>query len=467
MSPLFSIAEIIAATGGDARNITAENIFSVSIDSRSIAKGALYVPIAGDRFDGHDFVEDALTNGAVVALVCKEHAGRFPGMATIVVPDTLEAMENIARAARKRSKAKIIAVTGSAGKTTTKSMIQKILQGEGKTHASLKSFNNHWGVPLMLANMAADVEFGIFEIGMNHAGEITPLVKMVSPHLVLITSIGTAHLGNFADMEGIARAKAEIFSGLVPGGDAIINADHDYVEILLSQARLHGVQNIVSYGFDESSDIRIADYEVGEQASLAKISMGWGKLELKLAVFGVHSISNGAGALVLAERLGVNMKKALGALREFKATKGRGEVLHLGSDGKIIELIDESYNANPSSMVAALAVFSQRPGIGKNRILVLGEMLELGKRSDKFHLDLAGEIIACAPDRVYLVGEHLQELKKSIEPHFEVFWASEAKQICSQVVNGLDWGDQIMVKGSNGVGLFHIVEAIQNRFAGA
>ncbi|MCF6326423.1 MAG: UDP-N-acetylmuramoyl-tripeptide--D-alanyl-D-alanine ligase [Devosiaceae bacterium] len=467
MPNLFSIAEIIKATGGQTQNIKAENISSVSIDSRSIARGALYVPITGDRFDGHDFVENALKNGAGVALVSKKQASRFSGMATIIVPDTLLAMVDIARAARKRSKAKIIAITGSAGKTTTKSMVQQILQGEGKTHASIKSFNNHWGVPLMLANMAADTEFGIFEIGMNHSGEITPLVKLVNPHIALITSIGAAHLGNFDNMEGIAKAKAEIFCGLVPDGCAIINSDHKYMEILLAQARLDGVKNIISYGFDQNSNVRIFDYKAQDQASSAHISMAGNELAIKLKIQGTHSIANGVGALIVADRLGINLGQALENLEKFEASKGRGEVLLFGSGNKTIELIDESYNANPSSMAAALAVFSQRPANGKNRILVLGEMLELGENSNQAHLDLTTDIIACSPDRIYLVGENMQGLKEAIEPYSEVFWAIDAKQICPQIVNGLDWGDQIMVKGSNGVGLSHIVEAIRSRFAGA
>jgi len=467
MAHLFSIAEIIKATGGKAHNIEAQNISSVSIDSRSIGKGALYVPIAGDRFDGHDFVENALQNGAVAALVSKEYASRFGGMAIVIVPNTLEAMVDIARAARKRSKAKIIAITGSAGKTTTKSMVQQILQVQGKTHASIKSFNNHWGVPLMLANMAADTQFGVFEIGMNHSGEITPLVKMVNPHLALITSIGAAHLGNFNDIKGIAKAKAEIFSGLMPRGTAIINSDHDYMEILLVQAHLDGVKNIISYGFDQNSDVRISDYKVCDQASSAHVSMANDELSLKLKLQGKHSIANGVGVLIIADCLGADMNKALESLEKFEASKGRGEVLVFGTENKSLELIDESYNANPSSMAAALAVFSQRVKKGKSRILVLGEMLELGENSNQAHLDLTTDIIACSPDKIYLVGENMRGLKKAIMPYSEVFWAIDAKQICPQIVNGLDWGDQIMVKGSNGVGLSHIVEAIRSRFAGA
>lgn len=467
MLPLFSIAEIIGATGGEAQNINAQNISSVSIDSRSIAKGALYVPITGKSFDGHDFVEGALKNGAGVALVSTKHADRFSGLATIIVPDTLEAMVDIARAARKRSTAKIIAITGSAGKTTTKSMVQQILQGAGKTHASIKSFNNHWGVPLMLANMAADTQFGIFEIGMNHSGEIIPLVELVNPHIALITSIGAAHLGNFNDIEGIAKAKGEIFCGLLPGGTAIINSDHEYMEILLFQARLDGVNDIITYGFEQEADVKIGNYKVQDQASFANISMANDELLLKLNTHGAHSIANAAGALIVADCLGVDMGEALKNLEKFEASKGRGEVLVFNADNKTIELIDESYNANPSSMAAALTVFSQREKKGGNRILVLGEMLELGKNSDQAHLDLAAAINACSANKVFMIGKHMQALKPAIEPYSEVFWANDAKQICPQIVNGLDWGDQIMVKGSNGVGLSHIVEAIRSRFAGA
>ncbi|VAW19374.1 UDP-N-acetylmuramoyl-tripeptide--D-alanyl-D-alanine ligase, partial [hydrothermal vent metagenome] len=228
-----------------------------------------------------------------------------------------------------------------------------------------------------------------------------------------------------------------------------------------------GVQNIISYGFGQEADVKISDYKVQDQTSSAYISMADDELTLKLAVHGTHSLANAAGALIIADCLGVNMNKVLESLEKFEASKGRGEVLLFGAGNKTIELIDESYNANPSSMAAALAVLSQRGRRGGNRILVLGEMLELGANSNQAHLDLAAAINACSANKVFMVGKHMQVLKPAIEPYSEVFLANDAKQICPQIVNGLDWGDQIMVKGSNGVGLSLIVEAIRSRFAGA
>jgi UDP-N-acetylmuramoyl-tripeptide--D-alanyl-D-alanine ligase len=231
--PLYTLDAILTATGGHADGVTAPAINSITIDSREIGPDALFVAIKGDRFDGHSFVATALAGGAVAALVSEGKAG---GPGTIVVPDALEALCDLGRAARARSRANIVGVTGSVGKTTTKEMIRTVFSAAGQTHASIKSFNNHWGVPLMLARMPEEAQFGVFEMGMNHAGEIEPLAKMVRPHIAMITTVAPAHLEAFGSLEGIAAAKAEIFTGLEPGGTAVLNADHEQIDALRGPA---------------------------------------------------------------------------------------------------------------------------------------------------------------------------------------------------------------------------------------
>ncbi|HIA02113.1 MAG TPA: UDP-N-acetylmuramoylalanyl-D-glutamyl-2, 6-diaminopimelate--D-alanyl-D-alanine ligase, partial [Myxococcales bacterium] len=257
MTVLFSIDELIGATGGHGENINAEFISSISIDSRTIKTGALYVAIKGDRFDGHGFVHKAVVNGAAVALVSKEKARELAGLPLIIVPDPLAGLEEIAKVARDRSKAKIIAITGSAGKTTTKNMVAEILSRVGETHASIKSYNNHWGVPLMLASMPASAEFGVFEIGMNHGGEIAPLVELVRPHVALVTNVGSAHVGNFDGFEGIAAAKAEILGGIEPSGTAIVNADQSYIEVFSKSLKGRLDIEFSTFGFSSSADVGI------------------------------------------------------------------------------------------------------------------------------------------------------------------------------------------------------------------
>ncbi len=246
---LYSIAEVIAATSGRAENIAAPSVGSISIDSRDIATGALFVAIKGENFDGHDFVAKAVEAGAVAALVSEARAQELSGLPLIVVPDALEGLNRLARFGRQRSNAQIVAVTGSVGKTSTKEAIRAVLASAGRTHASIRSFNNHWGVPLMLARMPVDTEFGVFELGMSAPGEIEPLSKLVQPHCAVITTIAPAHIEFFDSIDGIADAKAEIFAGLQPGGLAILNCDHGQIDRLIGHAQTAGIK-VQTYGFN-------------------------------------------------------------------------------------------------------------------------------------------------------------------------------------------------------------------------
>ncbi len=340
------------------KNLSDGPIVSVSIDSRDIEPEALFVAIKGDTLDGHDYVGVALAAGASAALVSDGWFRAHGGERLIVVPDPLEALRALGRAARARSRATIVAVTGSAGKTTTKEAIRTVLGQAGNTHYSIKSFNNHWGVPLMLARLPREAQFGVFEIGMNHPGEITPLVQLVRPHVAVITTIAAAHLEFFKSVTEIAEAKAEIFLGLEAGGTAVLNADHDYLHVLFAKAREAGVQDIVTYGYDDDADYRIASLESTRGRTYARVIHDGEPIDLDLAIRGRHMVANATAALAVARLAGVDDESIRRGLSGFTAPEGRGETTRLGPAVNPLLLVDESYNANVASMNAAMEVFS-------------------------------------------------------------------------------------------------------------
>lgn len=464
MTPLFTRDELATATGGTARGLSEEGISSISIDSRDIApSGALFVAIKGERFDGHDFVGQALENGAAAAMVSQEKAGGLSGP-LLVVSDALEGLRALARAARARSRAQIVAVTGSVGKTTTKEALRLVFSAAGDTHASIKSFNNHWGVPLTLARLPRNADFGVFEIGMNHAGEITPLVGLVRPHIAVITTIAPAHLDAFGSLEGIARAKAEIFSGLEPGGTALLGTDHDQLGVLRQEAERAGVGAVVTYGFAPDSDWQVTDYRVLGDAASAEIRHGGERYRLTIAASGRHMVANAAGALGAAVLSGIDPSVALGALAAFGAQAGRGQKSLLGEAEVPLVLIDESYNANTASMRAALEVFAGQEAPGGRKVVVLGDMLELGKDSAALHASLADDVRASGADRVYLVGEHMQALARVLEADLMTLHVQSAEELVAPLLDSLAYGDAVMVKGSNGMRLAGLVQKIRDKF---
>jgi UDP-N-acetylmuramoyl-tripeptide--D-alanyl-D-alanine ligase len=463
LARLYTVGEIIAATGGRAEGLTGDSVCSLSIDSREIAPEGLFVAIKGERFDGHDFVRQALDNGAVAALVSQEKAAGL-GDRLIVVPDALEGLVNLGRAARARSEAKIVAVTGSAGKTTTKEAIRAVLATGGETHASIKSFNNHWGVPLTLARLPRTAAYGVFEIGMNHAGEITPLVKLVRPHVAVITTVAAAHLEFFPSVEAIARAKAEIFLGLEPGGTAVLNADHPYLPTLLAAAHAANVGRITTYGYARDADWRIEAVEMGEAETVAHLRHAGETITMTLGLKGRHMVANAVAALVVGELLGIARDAALAALAQFGAPEGRGLAVRLGTVERPLLLIDESYNANAASMVAALDVFAAQKAPGGRKLLVLGDMLELGAEGPALHRALKQSLLAAGPDRLFLVGPNMAALAETLPPGTVAGHAQTVDDIAQIVLDSLDYGDAIMVKGSNGVRLSALVKAIRNRF---
>lgn len=464
MRPLWTVAEVVAATGGRPEGLADGPISSVSIDSREIEPEALFVAIRGDSHDGHDFVGKALEQGAAAALVSEEFHARSGGEKLIVVPDPLEALRKLAEAARARSHALIVAVTGSAGKTTSKEALRIALSAAGETHASVRSFNNHWGVPLTLARLPREAQFGVFEIGMNHAGEITPLVRLVRPHIAVITTVAAAHLEFFDSVAGIAEAKAEIFLGLEPGGTAVLNGDHDYLHILFGKAREAGVGRVVTYGFDESCDWRITRYEETADKTFVSVEHDGQRIELVLKVRGRHMAANAVGALVVASLAGEGIDVATAALAGFGAPEGRGETLRLGPADKPLLLIDESYNANVASMTAALGVFAGSSAPSGRKVLVLGDMLELGPSSAALHAGLAPAVLAVGADRIYLVGTAIAGLAEALGEGRVAGRADKVDDLAEAIVSDLAHGDAVMVKGSNGVRLSSLVARIRERF---
>ena len=460
--PLYTIDDILAATGGRTAGLDDASFASVSIDSRELGPDALFVAIKGDRFDGHDFVDKALENGAVAALVTE---GKSEGDRRVVVPEALEGLRDIARFARERSRAEIVGVTGSVGKTTTKEAIRIVFEAAGETHASIKSFNNHWGVPLMLARLPATAQFGVFEMGMSGPEEIRPLSRLVRPHIAVITTIAPAHLEAFGTLDGIARAKAEIFSGLEPGGTAVLNADHPQLGVLLDEANAAGVGRVITYGEARGADWQILTIETAADRSFATIEHEGEQYQLVLSVPGRHMVANATAALAVGHLAGVEPLVALEALASFGAQPGRGQRTLLGPEDKPLLLVDESYNANTASMTAALDAFAAQPAPGGRKVVILGDMLELGPQSGELHASLKPAVLASGAQRIYLVGKHMTALAEALGAGPVAAHTQTAAEMAEIVLADLAYGDAVMVKGSNGVGLAGIVESIRNRFA--
>jgi UDP-N-acetylmuramoyl-tripeptide--D-alanyl-D-alanine ligase len=439
-------------------------ISSISIDSREIGSNALFVAIKGDTHDGHDFVAAALSAGAAAGLVSEVWYAAHGGEKLIVVADTLKALEQLARAARARSRAEIVAVTGSAGKTTTKEALRVALGTAGHTHASIKSFNNHWGVPLMLARLPRDAKFGVFEIGMNHAGEIAPLVRLVRPHIAVITTVAAAHLQFFSSVADIAAAKAEIFLGLEPGGTALLNADHDYLHVLFNHARRAGVGKVVTYGYDQSADWHIADVELLPTRTIARVTHGSNAYGVSIPVPGRHILANAVAALAVVALSGEATAPAVSALAQFGAPEGRGETTRLGPPTRPLLLVDESYNANLASMAAALEVYAAMKPPGGQKVLVLGDMLELGPQSPQLHASLKENVLAAGPTKIFLVGSSMSALANALADAPLEAHALAVEDVQETILAGLAHGDSVMVKGSKGVRLAGLVQAIRDRF---
>lgn len=464
--PLWRPQEFIAAVTGLVYGDVTQDITGISIDTRTLQPGDAFFAIQGENFDGHGFVEKALEAGASVAVVLREKLSELPKDGRYVaVEDVLKGLERLGVASRARSGARIIAVTGSVGKTGSKEALRLCLSRSGRTHAPVASFNNHWGVPLTLARMPRDTEYGIFEIGMNHSGEITPLVKMVRPHVAMITTVEAVHLEAFNSVEDIAKAKAEIFQGLEPGGTVILNRDNRQYDLLRYLAAVAGVRNVVSFGLKKGADSYSQKVAVNADCSCLNAVILGQEMSYKIGAPGAHHVINSLGVLTGVSLLGANLALAGLALAEMKAPKGRGEqsVLHLHAGTAL--LIDESYNANPASMKAALELLSGLPvKQSGRRIAVLGDMLELGVDSDKLHADLARVLARSKVDMIYCVGTHMKELWERLPAYSRGAYSKTSDKLEKRLLSDIRPNDIMMIKGSLGTKMGPMVTALKKRF---
>ncbi|ASS56533.1 UDP-N-acetylmuramoylalanyl-D-glutamyl-2,6-diaminopimelate--D-alanyl-D-alanine ligase [Rhizobium leguminosarum] len=467
MSWLWTTEDMIAAMAGRPFGTLPEGITGISIDSRSITPGEAFFAIKGDRVDGHDYASMATANGASLLVVSE---ARLPAMGRLTVPmivveDVLAALGRLGLASRERSRARIIAVTGSVGKTTTKEMLRHVLSPCGKVHASVASFNNHWGVPLTLARMPEDTDYGVFEVGMNHPGEIRPLVGMIRPDVAIITTIAPAHLGNFKNIKEIAAAKAEIFEGLESGGHVVLNRDNDQFNFLDRTAQSLGIEHIHSFGQHAKAEFRLAEFNGSDENSTLWLTIGGETLEVALGAPGRHIAENALAALGVVRIVGADMQKAIEALATLRPEKGRGKRHRLLIGGGSFMLIDESYNANPASMRAAIALLAASEPTGRGRrIAVLGDMLEMGDSAQKVHTDLAVPLLAAGIEHVWLAGAEMAALKESLPESVHVDYRENTDELTDYVLNSVAPGDVLMVKSSLGIGFGKIVAALLDKF---
>jgi UDP-N-acetylmuramoyl-tripeptide--D-alanyl-D-alanine ligase len=463
---LWTQTELSVALGTAPSRSLDTTIGGVSIDSRTLEYGDLFFAIRGDAHDGHDHVARALEAGAAAAVVSRERAPELAALGpAFVVEDTLKAMERLGVAARARSNAKIVAVTGSVGKTTAKEMLRAMLTACGLTHVSAASYNNHWGVPLTLARMPADARFGVFEMGMNHAGEIAPLTRMARPHVALVTTIAPVHIEHLGSIEAIADAKAEIVLGLEPQGTVVLNRDAPQFERLKKAATARGAR-VWSFGRGADCDARLVEVEAIDGGSRVRVRVLAHELAFELGAPGAHMAQNALGALLTAEALGANLDACAAALEFFSAQKGRGERFLLPMADGPATIIDESYNANPASMRAALALLAAaKPGPKGRRIAVIGDMLELGPRAAAMHAELAADLSANKVDLLFGAGPLTRALYEAAPASMRAAWTERSSELTDEVARTLRGGDIAMIKGSNGSRMGPLVSALRDRFA--
>ena len=445
---LWSSADAETATMGKASARFAVN--GLSIDTRTLKEGDLFVALKGDNRDGHDFVRAAFAAKAGAALVSRKPEGVDGPLLTVA--NTHRGLEDLARAARARSNAKILAVTGSAGKTTTKEILRHALNGLGRTHVSAASYNNHWGVPLSLAALPVDAEYGVFEIGMNHFGEIRNLVSFVRPHVAMITTIAPAHLEFFGNCESIADAKSEIFEGLVPGGSALIPADSPYADRLAARAAQARVSHLVRFG--QKGEAKLISFTPDGDGMRVKADILGRAVDCYVGAPGAHIASNVVGALAAVALADGDVLNAAAGLKDFTALKGRGQRFQSGD----VTVIDESYNANPASMAAALALLGAAKG---RKIAVLGDMLEIG--AAEHHAALAAPVAAAKTDLVFAAGREMKALWDALPKQRRGAYAKNSTALAPELLVALKPGDTVLVKGSFGSEMAVIVDALKAR----
>ena len=453
MSVLWTSEAIAEAVGGEVNGSFEAN--GVTFDSREVSTGDLFIALKGEATDGHRYLDGAFENGAAGAIVLENCANPH-----VRVADTLAALSALGAAARARTDARIIGVTGSVGKTGTKEALFAALDrgAPGRAHRSVKSYNNHTGVPLSLARMPADTRFGVFEMGMNHEGELAALTRLVRPHVAIVTAIAAAHSEFFASEEAIADAKGEIFAGLEPGGTALIPHDSPYRDRLIAAAQPHAA-SILTFGLGEDADIRAAEVMRQDGGTFVSARLpGDLSLDFTIAPPGEHWVSNALAVIGAAQAVGGDLAAAGLALAEMEGLAGRGARIRIACGEGEALVIDESYNANPASMCATLKVLGAESA--ERRIAVLGTMRELGAQAGAMHAALADPIWQAGVDFALLVGEHMEMLKTALGTSVKCVHVADLAEAREALSGRIAAGDAVLVKGSNALGLATLVEEL-------
>lgn len=452
MTALWTSDEIVAATGGTLHGDPFE-VTGVTFDSREVEHGWLFVAMPGTVADGHDFVGKSFAAGAAGALVSKPVEGPH-----ILVADVAQALTDLAIASRNRCKATIVGVTGSVGKTSSKEALYAALEryAKGRVHRSVKSYNNHTGVPLSLARMPRDSEFAVLEMGMNAPGEIAALTRLIRPHVAMVTTIASAHIEHLGSMEAIADAKAEIFEGLEPGGTAILPDDTPYRDRLVKAARRHAKRTI-TFGHGDADVAAVHAVRSEHGGSLVTARLTESELTYTIAQRGDHWVTNSLAVLAAVEAVGGDLAVAGLALADMGGLKGRGERHVIAIEGGSYLLIDESYNANAASMAATLKALGEEQGI-ERRIAVLGPMRELGDHAEAIHAGLAPAVLDAKVDELILVGDDMLPLEQALNGAVSVKRADSVDAACNALARLVRPGDAVLVKASNSIGLAKLVE---------
>lgn len=467
MTALWTSANAVAATGG---HTTKEwRAQGVSIDTRSLQPGDMFVALTDVR-DGHDFVGQALEKGAAAAIVTHRPDDVADDAPLLIVDDVLVALGYLGVAARARTNARIAAITGSVGKTSTKEMLRAVLERQGKCHAAEASYNNHWGVPLTLARMPADTDYAVIEIGMSNPGEITPLSKMARPHVVMVTTVAAAHLASFESLAGIAVEKASIMDGLEPGGVAVLNGDIETSHVLQDHAKALGVTQIL-FG-QTGPDWVIKDVRITGDVTVINATAAEADYLFKLSVPGRHFAMNAVGVLAVAEALGADPIAASLDIAAWVPPAGRGTreviVTDMANDGESLELLDDAFNANPTSLAASLEVLAaSKPSdnVGRivkgRRVAILGDMLELGVAGVEMHREMADNPHLKQLDLIHCAGPLMRHLWEALPEEKQGQWAATAAELVPRASRLVDAGDVVLVKGSKGSKVSVIVDAIR------
>ncbi|MDB5393845.1 MAG: murF [Rhodospirillales bacterium] len=463
MSALWTAQDAALATGAAPVPGAAWTAGGVSIDTRAVAPRDLFVALKGPRFDGHDFVRAALANGAAAAMVDRPMPGADPTR-LLAVSDTQAGLEALAIAARARSSARIVAITGSVGKTGTKEALAALLGAQGATHASSGNLNNQIGMPLSLARMPAAAQFGIFEIGMNHAGEIAPLSRMLRPHVVIITNVEAVHLEYFADVEAIAEAKAEIFAGMNTDDTAILNRDNLHFARLSARAKARGIDRVWGFGEAAGAEAHLVSVVLDPAGSAVEATILGRPVGFRLPLPGRHQVQNALAVLLAVAAVGGNVEAAAKALERLAPVKGRGVTSEIQIEGGSFKIIDESYNASPAAVRAAVAVLGMiQPLAGGRRMVALGDMLELGEGGPAAHADLAYALITAGIDRVFTTGRLMRHLQDALPARMKGGHTGDSTALGPLVAASASPGDIVLVKGSAGSRMDAVVTALRGR----